>query len=355
MPTVMERHKTAMDSPHSPKHVQSARLRRNRIAIPLALLITVTTVATAGYVLIESPDYSFLDALYMTVITITTLGIREVGELSAGGQIWTMLVVLSGVVSGGVVLSLLGQVVVEGQIRRLLGRRQLETKIKNLSGHIILCGYGRMGSLVAQELRGSGRKLVIVDIAPTSTAAAESEDLLYVLGDAQEEVVLEAAGIDKAHELISTLPSDAGNVMVTLTARSMQPDLRIITRARSAAAQNKLTKAGATRVVCPHVIGATHMANVIMRPAVVDFVDFAGKGVDIEMDQIELSATSELIGKTLQELELPRRVGVHLAAIQRTDGEMVYNPTSELMVEQGDTLIVIGRKGAVEELQQFRL
>ena len=314
----------------------------------------IVSIATAGYVIIE-PEYTFLDALYMTIITISTAGHREVHALSEGGQIWTMIVVISGVLTGGIILSLLGAMVVEGQIRRIFGRRQLENKIKNLSEHVIVCGYGRMGERVALELKAASSNVVVVDGDPDRTTLAEAGGLLYVLGDAQSEDILKAAGIERASELIALLSSDAENVLVTLTGRQLNPAMRIIARAVESATQGKLLLAGATRVVCPHVIGASRMVDIVVRPAVVDFVEVAHKGVDLEMDQIELRPGSELVGKSLGELELPRRVGVHVVAIRRADGETIYEPTADITLAPDDTVIVIGKRGAGPTLQQLHL
>ncbi len=224
-----------------------------------------------------------------------------------------------------------------------------------MSGHVILCGYGRLVELVAKELRKAGRKLVIVDNDPDRTTEVEGADMLYILGDAQEDTVLNAAGIKRASELISALTTDAENVLVTLTARALNEKIRIISRGTSLTAQDKLLKAGATRVICPQIIGARSMANMVLRPAVVDFVEGTYMGLDIEMDQLEINEDSELVGKTLHELELPRRVGVHLAVILRENGETIYNPTSQLTVQKGDTLIVIGPKGSSEALRDMHL
>ncbi|MHC4294489.1 MAG: potassium channel family protein [Planctomycetota bacterium] len=334
---------------------RATRTRRIRVAIPLLLFTAIIAISTIGYILIERPRFSFLDALYMTMITISTAGHREVHLLSSAGQIWTIVVIISGVLTGAIVLSLLGAMVVEGQIRRIFGRRQLENRIKNLSGHVIICGYGRMGEWVAAELKTSGQKVVIVDDNPDRTVLAEAAGLLYVLGDAQSESTLEAAGIDRASQLIAALSTDAENVFVTLTARQLNPTIPIIVRALGSATQDKLIKAGATRVVCPQIIGASRVVDIVMRPAVVDFFDVAHKGVDLEMDQIELDSESELVGRSLKELELPRRIDVHVVAVQRADGETSYHPLPEVTLAAGDTLILIGKRGAAAALQQLHL
>ncbi len=355
----MQRKMIQLDSrtgpPLSSLQARTVRTRRIRIAIPLVMFLGVIVLCTGGYVVFEWPRYGFLDALYMTVITVATVGYREVHPLSAGGRIWTIFVILSGLLTGGVVLSLIGAMVVEGQIRRIFGRRQLESKINGLSGHVIVCGCGRMGERVAMELDAAGRNVVVVDTSPERTAAVETLGLLYVLGDAQSEEVLEAAGISRARTIVSSLPTDAENLLVTLTASQMNPAVRIITRAVEGSTQRKLLRAGATRVVCPQIIGATRMVDIVLRPAVVDFTEAAHKGVDLEMDQLELSDTSELLGKSLRELDLPRRVGVHVVAIRRSDGETIYQPASDLTLRSGDTLILIGKRGAAAALQGLDL
>jgi len=339
-------------TPRDPAVPQS---RRRSIIVLSIVFVAIVVVSTAGYVAIEWPRYSFLDALYMSVITISTAGHLEVHPLSDGGHVWTIVVILSGVATGAVFLSLLGATVVEGQIRRILGRRQLERKIKSLSDHVIVCGYGQMSQMIVADLESAGRKTVVIEDSPERTAAAETAGLLYVLGDAQDEAILTAAGIDRARELVSALPTDAENTLVTLTARQMNPKIRIIARAKQAATQRKLVRAGASRVVCPQVMGAAMMANTVLRPAVVDFVEVASKGVDLEMDQLKLAAGSELAGKSLAELQLPKRVGVHVAAIRRSDGQTIYEPEPGVTLQAGDTVILIGKAGAAAALQDWRL
>lgn len=331
----------------------TARSRRLPVLAVFVLLVTVICVSTAGYVIIEYPNYSFLDALYMTVITVSTAGHQEVHPLSDNGHIWTIFVVVIGVLTGAMFLSLLAAMVVEGQIRRVFGRRQLENKIKSLSGHTIVCGYGRIGQMVVADLRTAGKRVVVIDIDPERTAALEAADLLYVLGDAQDEEVLDAAGLARAGELIAALPTDAENVLVSLTARQQSPDVRIVARAREAGSEKKMLQAGATRVVCPHIMGASRIVDIVLRPAVVDFFEVAKKGVDLEMDQIVLGADSELVGKSLRDLELPKRAGVHVAAIRRSSGETIYRPSSNVTLAAGDTVILFGQSGSAATLRDL--
>ena len=325
---------------------------RLRMALSLGALLGTFVISSLGYYILED-QYSVLDSVYMTAITIATVGYKEVHDLSLVGRLWTLFVIAAGLVSGAVFLSLFVAMIVEGQIRQLFGRRQLERKIANLKGHVIVCGYGRMGSLVADEL-AAAREVVVVDANTERTALAEQRDLLYVVGDAQEDQTLKTAGIERAEVLVCSLSGDADNVFLTLTAREANPKLQIIARAQESATQDKLLKAGASRVVCPQIIGASRIADVVLRPAVVDFVEIAHRGVELEMDRLEVHADSELVGKTLRELGLPQRVGAHVVAVRRADGEAIYTPMSDLRVEAGDTLLLIGKRGSAAEIERIQ-
>ena len=211
-----------------------------------------------------------------------------------------------------------------------------------------------MGSMVARDLRGAGCDVVVIERDPGLTATVEDGGMLYVLGDAQDEAVLTAAGVERAGYLMGALGSDAENVFVTLSARQLNPDLKIIVRAALPSTRDKLLRAGATRVVCPQTMGAMRMANIVLRPAVVDFVEMAREGVDLELEQLELSANSRLVGQTLEQLALPRRAGVQVVAIRRPDGQTVYHPTSEVKLTAGQTLILIGQRGTISAVQKLQ-
>jgi voltage-gated potassium channel len=330
------------------------RSRISRIAIALAILAAFIVVASVGYCWIE-PAYNLADSLYMTVITITTVGYGYVHPLSAWGRLWTVFVILGGVATAAVVLSLLVGVVVEGHILDILGRRQVQKAISALSGHVIVCGYGRMGKLLADELVAAGRKVVVIEAQPERAAAAERAGLPCLIGDAQEEETLTAAAIERARVLIANLANDADNVFLTLSAKQANPSLQIIARAQEAATESMLRKAGADRVVCPEIIGASRIADVVVRPAVVDFVEMAHRGIELEMEQLNISEGSRLTGRTLEELALPRRIGAQVVAIRRADAQTVYQPTPDLKLAAGDTLVLVGRKGssaAVQKLQR---
>jgi voltage-gated potassium channel len=334
--------------------VGGVRRGRLRISVAVVVFFLFMVIATGGYYLIEG-DLDWLDAAYMTIITVSTVGLGEVGDgLSGAGRAWTIFVIAGGLTSGAVALSLVVAALVEGRLRTVLGRRQLERRIAALSGHIVICGYGRMGHVVGQSLQGAGRSVVVVDSDPERTAQAEREGVAYLLGDAREEVTLQAAGIERAAALIAALPDDAGNVFLTLTARGLNPRLRIIARAEEAATQDKLVKAGASRVICPQTIGANRIVDVLLRPAMVDFVEMAHKGVDLEMDQLTVGPDSGIAGQTLRELSLPSRAGAMVVVVQRLDGTALYSPGPEVTVSSGDTLVLIGRRGLAGAIQKLQ-
>lgn len=324
-----------------------------KLLLALVIFVSFVLIAATGYWVLEE-NYSYFDGIYMTIITVATVGYGEVHPLGQAGRIWSIAVILSGAAIAALVLSLFVALVLEGEIRRILGRRHMEKEIAQLNGHVVLCGYGKMGSAVAEELLQRQRRVVVVDNSPERTTAAERLGMLCVLGDAQEESTLKAAGVDKAGVLIACLQDDADNVFLTLTARQANSALKIIARAQQASTEQILRRAGATRVVCPQIIGASRVVDVVTRPAVVDLVEMAHKGVELEMDQLVLTAGSSLTGKTLLELELPRKTGAVVVAIQRADGTPIYQPTSDMVLKPGDTLVLVGKKGAAQKVQQLQ-
>jgi voltage-gated potassium channel len=333
-------------------HLGVSRGAIRRFLLALGVLAAFLVVSMIGYGLIE-PEYSAFDSVYMTVITIFGVGYDETHPLSAAGRAWTIFVICGGVALGAVVVGLFVACILEGEIRSMVGRRQLEKVISNLSDHVIVCGYGMMGALIADELQERNREMVIIDAKPERTAAAERAGLLFVLGDAQEEKTLKAAGIERASVLVATLKDDADNVFVTLTARQANTAVKIVARAQQAATEAILRRAGATRVVCPQIIGASRVVDVVTRPAVVDLVEMAHKGVELEMDQLVLTTKSHLVGKTLLELALPKKTGATVVAVQRADGTPIYQPTSDMTLKAGDTLVLVGKKGAAKQVQQL--
>lgn len=324
----------------------------HRLLLPLLGLLAVVVVGSAGFVVLER--LSFFEALYMTLVTISTLGMRLGAEpaMGPGGKFWVMCLIVIGIATAMVALTAIVGIVVEGHLRSILGRRKVNQKIASLNGHIIVCGYGRMGRLVCDNLRRRGAPLVVIEQDDHQTAQVEEDGFLYVLGDASEESVLRDVGIERAKTLVAVLPTDADNVFVTLIARDLNSKLFIVARAEITSSQVRLQHAGANRAICPQAIGATRLANIITRPGVVDFIDFASEGLDLEAEQIRIGAESKLVGQSLRQANLPREVGILIVALKRKDGQTVFNPGPDTVLEEDDVMIVTGQVGSMAKLQQ---
>jgi len=253
---------------------------RKKLFLALALIIIVIAFGTAGYQLIEG--WNFLDALYMTIITLTTVGYREVHELSSRGMIFTIVLLMVGVGTFLYALSAGAKIILEGELQELFGRKRLEKKIKELKGHYIVCGYGRMGKIICRELKAKNVPFVAIE-RNGDFLNNRLDDFLGISGDATNDDILREAGIERAKGLISVLPNDALNLYVVLSARELNPDLHIVARAGEEGSENKLLRAGADKVVSPYHIGGLRIAHTILRPAVVDFIEFATKTGNLEL------------------------------------------------------------------------
>lgn len=326
---------------------------RLRLILSLLGLLAVLAIGTAGYVLLAGA--SLTEAAYMTVITVSTVGYGEVIPLNEAGRAWTAVVIVFGIGVVSVAFSSLITLFLGGEIRAVLGRHRVQVKIEHLEGHVVVCGFGRMGALAAQRLRGSGTQVVVVERHKAARSDLESVGLLYVIGDATEEETLRAAGLMRAGTLIAVLTGDAENVFVTLTARGMRPDLQIVARAEQPSTEVKLRRAGANRVICPQVIGAARIFNTVTRPNVVDFFDVAAEGVELEMHEYRVGARSPLRSTCLRDSELRQRVGAMVVAIKRPDGTSVFHPDPDLVIREGDLLILIGRAGTATRMEALHL
>lgn len=231
----------------------------------------------------------------------------------------------------------------------------MNVKIASLSRQIIVCGYGRMGQQVCNYLKTRGVQVVVIDNDDQRTVKADQDGFLYVLGEASEETVLRDAGIDRARGLVAVLPTDADNVFVALTARGLNEKLFIAARAERVESETQLLRAGANKAICPQVIGAQRLANILTRPGVVDFIDFASEGLDLEAEQYRILAGSKLVGQTLREANLPRQAGVLIIAIKRAKGQTIFNPGPETVIEPEDVMVVTGQVGSMARLAQLYL
>ena len=323
-----------------------------RLIFALVLVIAVVLVGTAGFIILE--DRSFTDALYMTLATISTLGMKsaEQSDPTFAERIWIMCLIVVGITSAMIAVSTVVGMVVEGQVRGILGRRKLSNKIASLSDHIIICGYGRMGRLLAEHLKLRQVPAVVVDLESQHTAQAEQDGFLYVLGDATDETVLRDAGIERARGLVAVLASDAENVFTTLIARDLNHKIFITARAEKLESEKRLLRAGANKVICPSIIGAKRLANILTRPGVVDFIDFAAEGFDLEAEQYRIPPDSKLVGQSLRQANLPRQTGLLVVAVEHKNGATVFNPDPDIVLQADDNMIVIGRLGSMAQLEQ---
>jgi len=297
--------------------------------------------------------WDFLDAVYMTVITLTTVGYGEVHEVSRIGQIYTILLIFIGVafflfVAGSVV-----QFMVEGRIRIILGRRSLDKKIDRLKNHYIVCGYGRIGRVLCNQLKRKPMDLVVIDKNLELIPIFDDDKVLYVSGDASDEAILHKAGILRAKGLIAVLATDTENVFLVLTARQLNPDLYIIARASRDESKSKLQAAGANRVESPYEMGAVSMAQRIIRPTVTNFLNlaFAHKRKDIQMEEIPVNSSSGLINVMLKDTGIRQQFNLIIIAIKKPDGSMMFNPSYETVIEAGDTVIAVGQEGNLQKLE----
>lgn len=328
---------------------------QRRIVLLLILLSSVVVFGIIGYMLIEG--WPLLDAVYMTVITMTTVGFGEVRPLSNGGMIFTIVLVVGG---AGVILygiSNITAIIVEGQLRDILRRRHMERAIKVLKDHYILCGCGQTGIRVAREFLETKKRFVIVEKEPSKIERlGEINKLLYIQGDATQDEILLTAGVKNAKGLVSALPKDKDNVFVVLSARNMNPGLRIVARAETEESGPKLKRAGADAVVFPTFIGGLRMASEMLRPQVVEFLDvmMRGKDMTLRIEEVEIHPGSRLAGKTLGEIEIPQKTGLIVVAIKESEsGTYRYNPHASFKLKELDILIVLGEISHVKTLRKM--
>jgi voltage-gated potassium channel len=309
--------------------------------------------STAGYMVFEG--WPFMDALYMTVITLSTVGYREVGELSPAGQVFTMFVILVGV---GFVFYIAGSVVqfmVEGRIREILGRRKLERKIRSQKDHYIICGYGRVGSAVCEALLLKELPIVVIERDIDRVAKMVERGILHVPGEATDEDNLLTAGVQRARGLVAALKTDSDNVFVTLSSRQLNPQLFILARGGEEKSERKMLAAGANKVVCPYSMGAHRMAQTILSPTVTDFLELTLMDAtrDIQMEEMPVDPASKLINVALQDSGIRKDLDLIIVAVKKATGDMFFNPSSQTELEAADTVIAIGEKENLARLNKM--
>jgi len=327
------------------------RLRAQGPGFAVALLVCIVAGGTAGYMVVEG--WGAWDAFYMTMVTVTTVGYQEVHPLSRTGQGFTVVLLVGGVGAVLYTFTLLATMVVEGGLPKRLQRRRHERMLTTISDHFIVCGYGRIGSIVAQQFLRQQIPFVVVDRDADRIRAAIEDGAIGVTADASREEVLRRVGIDRARGLIAAVGTDAENVYAVLSARVMRPDLFIVGRAETEDATIKLKRAGADRVISPYQIGGMQMAQTAIRPAVVDFMELATSSDNLElaMEEITIAPLSVLANQSILGANLRQRYGVIIVGIQRHDRRMEFDPESDTAIRPGDKLVVLGRPDSLRRLE----
>ena len=317
------------------------------MALGLAVLAGIIVVGSIGYVVL---GFGPLDAVYQTVTTITTVGFREVEPLDAPGQVFTIILILVGVGTALYTLTVSLELLLEGHLGSVMERRRMDKRIATLQDHVILCGWGRVGRAIARELAAADKGLVVVDNDPDRIATVGSH--LYVAGDASDDDVLRRAGIERAAALVVAVSTDAANVFITLTGRSLRPDLFIVARAREESSGAKLQRAGADRVVNPQEIGGTRIAAFVLRPHVTEFVDVVmhEQGIELRLEEVELAAESPLAGLSLGEAKVRDRTGALVLALRERDGTFLTTPSADTVMHAGQIVIAIGTPAQLQAL-----
>ncbi len=314
------------------------------------MLIGIVAFGTCGYYLVE--HMPLFEAFYMTIITISTVGYAEIIPLSQAGRSLTIIIIILGITVGAYTIGLLVRAFVEGELTKIVGRKIVQKQISELKNHYIVCGFGRIGRIICNDLAADNIDFVVIEQDPTIVEHIESKNYLFLEMDATSEEALLKAGIMKAKGIATALRSDANNVFITLTAKGLRPTIYILARASHENNEDKLSRAGASRVVSPHLIGGRRMAQVLKRPTVVDFIDIAtmGSSLGLMMEEAMIGKNSDLINKNLIDSNLRKDFGVIIVAIKKIAGNMIFNPMPTETLESGDVIVVIGKR---EDLQRM--
>jgi len=322
-----------------------------KLRVVLILLVFLVSIGTTGFIFIE--NMNLLDALYMTFITFSTVGFSEVAPLHPGGRIFVIFLIVIGLGLAYYLASIIGQMVIEGQFKEILGRRKMDNKIKKLNEHHIIAGYGRVGRRVASEFKKRNAPFIVIEKDQKAIDSLFSDQVLFVEGEATDDEVLRQARIEVARTLISTLPDEAQNVYITLTAREMNRNLKIISRADFDEGEKKLKRAGADQVISPHVLGGMRMAMACLRPNVVDFMHTTSLGEGgLSIEEMVIPDGSSLIGKTLVESRLKQDFGANIIGLKKPGENMMIAPGPNTILDKEDIMVLIGHADGLERLSK---
>jgi len=328
------------------------RILRRMMYLLAAVGLTLAT-GTVGFVWIE--HYSPFDAFYMTLITMTTVGYDEVHPLTHAGRVFNSFLIAFGVTTIFIAIGAMTQTIIEREFGEALGKRRNKRMIDKLKNHYIICGFGRVGRGAAEELLHAGAAFVVVDSDPQRVERAIIDGMLAVAADATRDETLHQVGIERAQGLVAALATDADNLFVLLSAKGLNPRIYVAARAAEEGAEAKMRRAGANAVFAPYSLTGHRLAQSLLRPHVVQFLDFTTKdiGMDISIEQVRVAESSEMVGKSIQQMQLGRTFGVTVMAIRRADGQMLFTPGADVAVGGGDHLIVMGKPDNLRTLENM--
>ncbi len=315
--------------------------RTLRLSLYLFLFLSVLAGGMVGYHLIEG--WPLNECLYMTVITVSTVGFGEVHPLSHNGRLFTMLLIFFGVTAAALSLTAIFEYFILRGLNNLFGRNKMDKQIEKLNRHIIICGYGRTGEYIVRDLQKMHKPFVVIESDPERIKLMEKEGVLYITGDPSDDDQLESAGVTRAEALVASLPKDSDNLFLTINARSLNRDLHIIARVQDADNSRKLIKAGANQVVSPFSTGAARIVQLLTRPSAVDMIELVTQHENLELEvcEIPVDEKSDLVRKTLAESRVRQTLGCMVFAIKRLDGETIFDPDPQMRIESGDVLLAI--------------
>jgi voltage-gated potassium channel len=313
--------------------------RGHHVVIALLAFGGIVVIGTIGYIAF---GFTVLEALYQTVTTVTTVGFREVQPIEGAAQVFTIVLIVAGVGTALYTLTVVLELVVEGHLGAVMDNRRMRKRITGLEDHVIVCGWGRVGQAIADDLAEAGRDFVVIDSIPTPVGTVQGGN--YLVGDATSDEVLREAGIEKAAALVSALPTDAENLFVTLSGRALKPDLFIVARAIEETSVAKLARAGADRVVNPQEIGGSRMAAHVLQPHVTAFLDVAmrARSIELRLGEVEVPPDSPFVGKSLRKADVREQTGALVLALRNPDGTYLTHPHPETELLGGQILIAIG-------------
>ncbi|UCH85132.1 MAG: potassium channel protein [Candidatus Latescibacterota bacterium] len=320
------------------------------VAAGLALVLACIIISTLGFSLIE--NWSILDSFYMTMITISTVGYREVNPLSPGGRLFASFVILTGLGAAFFTTTMLGRAILEGEFRGTVGRRKMKRKISDLRGHSVVCGYGRTGNIVAELLSEDGYPFCVIENDKDKSDELRDTGYLYIIGDATEEGVLREAGVENALGVMALLPSDADNLYLTMTAKHLNSSVNVVARAFDSDAEMRLKRGGADNIVSMHRIAAHRVIQGALHPAVEEFVDLVTdrQQLSLFVEEARLHPGSDFVGRAIKDTGVRTHYGVIIVTIKKASGDMIFNPEADTVLTEDDTIVAIGEKS---KLNQF--